>query len=82
MCQPFPPGAAVAAAANAGALASWMAAAASGASTVQAAVVTPASIPMPQNQGWFVTFLSSGLFSSYLFYFLLRLINFLSKCQS
>ncbi|KAG2243660.1 hypothetical protein Bca52824_094487 [Brassica carinata] len=47
---PFPPGAAVAAAANAGALASWMAAAASGASTVQAAVVTPASIPMPQNQ--------------------------------
>ncbi|CAH8361420.1 unnamed protein product [Eruca vesicaria subsp. sativa] len=45
---PFPPGAAVAAA-NAGALASWMAAA-SGASAVQAVVVTPAPMPLPQNQ--------------------------------
>ncbi|CAH8324592.1 unnamed protein product [Eruca vesicaria subsp. sativa] len=45
---PFSSGAAVAAA-NAGALASWMAAA-SGASTVQAVVFTPASIPLPQNQ--------------------------------
>jgi hypothetical protein len=43
---PFPPGPA---AANAGALASWMAAA-SGASAVQAAVVTPALMPQPQNQ--------------------------------
>ncbi|XP_018440659.2 topless-related protein 3 [Raphanus sativus] len=46
---PFPPGSAVAAAANAGALASWMAAA-SGASAVQAAVVTPAPMPLHQNQ--------------------------------
>ncbi|CAF1920901.1 unnamed protein product [Brassica napus] len=45
---PFPPGGAVAAA-NAGALASWMAAA-SGASAVQAAVVTPAPMPLPMNQ--------------------------------
>uniref|UniRef100_A0A1J3IS18 Topless-related protein 3 n=2 Tax=Noccaea caerulescens TaxID=107243 RepID=A0A1J3IS18_NOCCA len=44
---PFPPGAAVAA--NAGALASWMATA-SGASAVQPAVVTPALMPLPQNQ--------------------------------
>ncbi|KAJ4900652.1 Topless-related protein 3 [Raphanus sativus] len=42
--DPFPPGAA-----NAGPLASWMVPA-SGASTVQAAVVTPASIPLTQNQ--------------------------------
>ncbi|CAN8265297.1 unnamed protein product [Cochlearia groenlandica] len=45
---PFPPGAAVAsAAANSGALANWMATA-SGA--VQAALVTPASMPLAQNQ--------------------------------
>ncbi|CAA7024735.1 unnamed protein product [Microthlaspi erraticum] len=47
---PFPPpGAAVAAAANPGALASWMATG-SGASAVQPAVVTPALMPLPQNQ--------------------------------
>ncbi|KAF3541577.1 hypothetical protein F2Q69_00024917 [Brassica cretica] len=45
---PFPPGGAVAAS-NAGALASWMAAA-SGASAVQAAVVTTAPMPLPMNQ--------------------------------
>ncbi|XP_010546752.1 PREDICTED: topless-related protein 3 isoform X2 [Tarenaya hassleriana] len=43
---PFPPGTA---AANAGALAGWMANA-SGSSAVQAAVVTPSSMPIPQNQ--------------------------------
>lgn len=45
--QPFPP---AAAAANAGALAGWMANA-SASSSVQAAVVTASSIPVPQNQG-------------------------------
>ncbi|XP_038717981.1 topless-related protein 3-like isoform X3 [Tripterygium wilfordii] len=44
---PFPPNAA--AAANAGALAGWMANA-SASSSVQAAVVTASSIPVPQNQ--------------------------------
>ncbi|XVF31428.1 hypothetical protein REPUB_Repub16aG0145200 [Reevesia pubescens] len=46
--SPFPPTAA-AAAANAGALAGWMANA-SASSSVQAAVVTASSIPVPQNQ--------------------------------
>lgn len=45
--QPFPP---TAAAANANALAGWMANA-SASSSVQAAVVTASSIPVPQNQG-------------------------------
>ncbi|XP_039032366.1 topless-related protein 3-like isoform X1 [Hibiscus syriacus] len=48
--SPFPPpAAAAAAAANAGALAGWMANA-SASSSVQAAVVTASSIPVPQNQ--------------------------------
>lgn len=47
--QPFPPTAAAAASANA--LAGWMANAAAS-SSVQAAVVTASSIPVPPNQGW------------------------------
>lgn len=47
--QPFQPTAA-AAAASANALAGWMANASS--SSVQAAVVTASSIPVPPNQGW------------------------------
>ncbi|XP_010524852.1 PREDICTED: topless-related protein 3-like isoform X2 [Tarenaya hassleriana] len=43
---PFPPGAAVA---NAGALAGWMANV-SGPAALQAAVVTPSAMPIPQNQ--------------------------------
>ncbi|GKV31989.1 hypothetical protein SLEP1_g40635 [Rubroshorea leprosula] len=46
---PFPPTAAAAVAGNAGALAGWMANA-SASSSVQAAVVTASSIPVPQNQ--------------------------------
>lgn len=46
--QSFPPTAA--AAANANALAGWMANAAAS-SSVQAAVVTASSLPVPQNQG-------------------------------
>jgi hypothetical protein len=45
--QPFPPAAATA---NANALAGWMANA-SVSSSVQAAVVTASTIPVPQNQG-------------------------------
>lgn len=48
--QPFQPTAA-AAAASANALAGWMANAAAS-SSVQAAVVTASSIPVPPNQGW------------------------------
>lgn len=47
LVQHFPP---TAAAANASALAGWMANA-SASSSVQAAVVTASSIPVPQNQG-------------------------------
>ena len=58
--QPFPPSGA---AANANALAGWMANA-SASSSVQAAVVTASSIPVPQNQGLF----SSSICYSYLFF--------------
>lgn len=56
--QPFPP---AAAAANANALAGWMANAAAASSSVQAAVVTASSLPVQPNQGQIFTVTWNGI---------------------